>query len=100
LSLLGMTTQLLAEPDLTPERRQTTVAISTRAVQRMNRLIGDLLDIVRLETGPLSPNLGRPDVNPLLTETIDGFGARASEQGIFLVVTPAPAGTVIQADEE
>jgi signal transduction histidine kinase len=100
LSLLGMTTQLLAEPDLTPERRQTTLAISTRAVQRMNRLIGDLLDIVRLESGHLSLNLGRSDVNHLLTETIEAFEARASEQGISLVVTPAPSGTVVQADEE
>jgi signal transduction histidine kinase len=100
LSLLGMTTQLLAEPDLAPDRRQTTLAISTRAVQRMNRLIGDLLDIVRLESGHLSLNLGSSDVNHLLTETIEAFEARASEQGISLVVTPAPSGTVVQADEE
>jgi len=100
LNLLGMTTQLLAEPDLAPERRQATIAISTRAVQRMNRLIGDLLDIVRLETGHLSLNLGRSDANHLLTETIDAFEARASEQGISLVSTLAPAGTVVQADEE
>jgi signal transduction histidine kinase len=100
LNLVSMTTQLLAEPDLTPERRQSTIAISTRAVQRMNRLIGDLLDIVRLETGHLSLNLGRSDVNRLLTETVEEFEARASEQGISLVVTSAPAGTVIQADEE
>jgi len=95
-----MTTQLLAEPDLAPDRRQTTLAISTRAVQRMNRLIGDLLDIVRLESGHLSLNLGSSDVNHLLTETIEAFEARASEQGISLVVTPAPSGTVVQADEE
>src|SRR6266513_1584691 len=92
--------QVLGEPDLTPERRESTLAISTRAVQRMNRLIGDLLDIVRLETGHLSLKLGRSDVNRLLTETIDAFEARASEQGISLVITPAPTGTVVQADEE
>ena len=100
LNLLGMTTQLLAEPDLAPERRQATIAISTRAVARMNRLIGDLLDIVRLESGHLSLNLGSSDVNRLLTDTIDAFEARASQQGISLVVTPAPAGTVVQADGE
>jgi len=100
LNLVSMTTQLLAEPDLTPERRKATIAMSIRAVQRMNRLIGDLLDIVRLETGHLSLKLGRSDVNHLLTETIDSFEARASEQGISLVFTPAPAGTVVQADEE
>jgi signal transduction histidine kinase len=100
LNLVSMTTQLLAEPDLAPERRTATLAIATRAVQRMNRLIGDLLDIVRLETGHLSLKLGRSDVNRLLTETSDAFEARASEQGISLVVTPAPAGTVVQADEE
>ena len=100
LNLVSMTTQLLAEPDLTPERRKATIAMSIRAVQRMNRLIGDLLDIVRLETGHLSLKLGSSDVNRLLTETVDAFEARASEQGISLLVTPAPDGTVVQADEE
>ena len=100
LSLVSMTTQLLAEPDLTPERREATLAIGNRAVERMNRLIGDLLDIVRLETGHLSLKLGLTDVNAMLTETMDAFKTRAADQGISLVCTPAPAGTVVQADEE
>ncbi|MFL5481965.1 MAG: ATP-binding protein [Gemmatimonadaceae bacterium] len=100
LNLVSMTTQLLAEPDLTPERRKSSVAISTRAVQRMNRLIGDLLDIVRLETGHLSLNIRRIDVNRMLKDTFDAFEARASDQGITLALTPAPDGTLVQADEE
>jgi len=99
LNLVSMTTQLLAESDLTPERRKSTLAINTRAVERMNRLIGDLLDVVRLEAGRLSLNLGACDVNRILTETVDSFEARAAEQGVSLVFTGVPDGTVIQADE-
>ena len=62
LNLLSMTTELLREPDLAPERRNTAFAINARAVQRMNRMIGDLLDAVRLAAGHPFLNLGPCDI--------------------------------------
>jgi signal transduction histidine kinase len=100
LNLVSMTTQLLMEPDLTPERRKSTIAINTRAVARMNRLIGDLLDVVRMEAGHLSLDLGACDVNRVLVETMEAFQARATEQGISLVLSPELPSTIVQADEE
>ena len=100
LNLVAMTTQLLMEPDLTPERRKSAYAINARAVHRMNRLIGDLLDVVRMEAGHLTLNVGATDVSRLLTETMESFQQRAAEQGISLVLKPEPPNTVVQADEE
>ena len=100
LNLVSMTTQLLMEPDLAPDRRKSTFAINARAVQRMNRLIGDLLDVVRLEAGHLSLNVGPCDVPRVLTETMESFQQRAAEQGISLVLSPEPPNVVVQADEE
>ncbi|HEX6627933.1 MAG TPA: GAF domain-containing sensor histidine kinase [Gemmatimonadaceae bacterium] len=100
LNLVSMTTQLLLEPDLTPERRKSTFEINARAVQRMNRLIGDLLDVVRMEAGHLSLNVGATEVTRVLDETMESFQQRAAEQGISLVLSPEPPHVVVQADEE
>ena len=100
LNLVSMTTQLLLEPDLSPERRKSTSAINARAVARMNRLIGDLLDVVRMEAGHLSLDIGPCDVTRVLSETMDAFQQRAAEQGISLVLSPEPPNVIVQADEE
>jgi signal transduction histidine kinase len=100
LNLVSMTTQLLLEPDLSPERRKSTVAINARAVARMNRLIGDLLDVVRMEAGHLSLDVGPTDVTRVLAETMDAFQQRAADQGISLVLSPEPPNVIVQADEE
>jgi signal transduction histidine kinase len=100
LNLVAMTTQLLMEPDLAPERRASTFAINARAVQRMNRLIGDLLDVVRMEAGHLSLDVGPTDITRVLAETMEAFQPRAAEQGISLVLSPEPPNAVVQADEE
>jgi signal transduction histidine kinase/Skp family chaperone for outer membrane proteins len=100
LNLVSMTTQLLLEPDLTPERRASTSAINARAVARMNRLIGDLLDVVRMEAGHLTLDVGPCDVTRVLTETMEAFQARAAEQDISLVLDPEPPNVIVQADEE
>ncbi|HEY3746578.1 MAG TPA: HAMP domain-containing sensor histidine kinase [Gemmatimonadaceae bacterium] len=100
LNLVSMTTQLLLEPDLTPERRKSTSMINARAVARMDRLIGDLLDVVRMEAGHLSLDVGPCDVTRVLVETMEAFQARAAEQGISLVLSPEPPNVIVQADEE
>jgi signal transduction histidine kinase len=99
LNLVSMTSQLLMEPDLAPERRESAHAINVRAVNRMNRLIGDLLDVVRMEAGHLSLNIGPCEVDQLLEETMESFQQRATEQGISLVLS-AETNATIQADEE
>jgi signal transduction histidine kinase len=100
LNLVAMTTQLLMEPDLAPETRKSTFAINVRAVQRMNRLIGDLLDVVRMEAGRLTLDLGPSDVTRMLVETMESFQQRAAELGISLILSPEPPNAIVQADEE
>jgi signal transduction histidine kinase len=100
LNLVSVTTQLLMEPDLAPERRKSVFAINVRAVQRMNRLIGDLLDVVRMEAGCLYLNFGSCDIADVLVETMEAFQTRATEQGLSLALCPEPPNAIIQADKE
>jgi signal transduction histidine kinase len=100
LNLVSTTAQLLMEPDLPAEKRRSLYAINAKAVHRMNRLIGDLLEVVRLEAGRLSLNVGPCEIDRLLAETAEAFEARASEHGVTLAVTPGSSGVVVSADGE
>jgi signal transduction histidine kinase len=66
----------------------------------MNRLIGDLLEVVRMEAGHLSLDVGPCDVTRVLVETMEAFQPRAAEQGITLVLSPEPPNAIVQADGE
>jgi signal transduction histidine kinase len=54
LHLILATTELLDEPTLPPERRRELIASTRRATTQMRRLVGDLLDAVRIQTGRLT----------------------------------------------
>jgi K+-sensing histidine kinase KdpD len=54
LHLVMATTDLLSEPTLAPERRRELLAVMTRAMTHMRRLVADLLDAVRIQTGRLT----------------------------------------------
>jgi signal transduction histidine kinase len=100
LNLVSVTTQLLMEPDLAPERRKSVFAINARAVQRMNRLIDDLLDVVRMEAGCLYLNFGSCDIADVLVEIMESFQTRATQQGLSLALCPEPPSAIIHADKE
>jgi len=100
LNLVSVTTQLLMEPDLAPERRKAVFAINARAVQRMNRLIDDLLDVVRMEAGCLYLNVGSCDIADVLVETMESFQTRATQQGLSLALCPEPPSAIVHADRD
>jgi signal transduction histidine kinase len=56
-----------------------------RCTARMNRLVGDLLDLVSIEAGRLAMAPERHDAMDLLRETLDAFRAVASANKISLV---------------
>jgi signal transduction histidine kinase len=99
LNLVGSSAQLLMEPSLAPERREAVYAIAMRAVQRMNRMVGDLLDVVRLESGHLSLEIRPAEVNRLLTEATEALRERAATLGVALELVEWPAPLVVPLDE-
>ena len=67
----------------TPQSRAETIQ---RLTARMNRLIGDLVDVASIETGKLlvAPTAG--DLSALIRESIEVFQASADSHGISLTV--------------
>jgi signal transduction histidine kinase len=56
-----------------------------RSGARMNRLIGDLVDLASIEAGNLAVSREVGDLIPIVTEAVDTFHAQASASGVSLV---------------
>lgn len=60
-----------------------------RSGERMNRIIGDLVDIASIEAGMLAVTREVGDPSPVVTEAVATFQARAAAGGITLVTALA-----------
>jgi signal transduction histidine kinase len=100
LNLVMMTTQLVADTEPSGEKRDQLVGVILRAAQRMNRLIEDLLDVVRQENGNMKLHVEEVPAASLLAQTAEMFHATAAEKGISLHVEETPPGLAVSADSE
>ncbi len=71
-----------------------------RLVARMNRLIGDLLDVTSIEAGRLAMTAERQDVQPLIRDALQAFHPTASAKGISLEATFAEGPLVATVDHD
>jgi signal transduction histidine kinase len=79
------------------ENRREQVLAHAQRIQRsgarMNRLIGDLLDVASIEAGKLAVAPEVADPTTVVTEAVEAFQARASAGGLSLaaeIVPPVP----------
>lgn len=90
LNTVTMAISLMLEntpPERTQERRQ--VEIVRRAADRMNRMIQDLLDVRRMESGRLAIDLKAEDVNVIINDMIEML--RPLAEGSSIILEPSVA---------
>lgn len=94
LATLRMTTSILARTDLSvgPERLHRHLEVVARQVERLERMVTDLIDVSRLESGELRLNVDTHDVVKLARGVVELF-AQASRQ--HRVVLDAPDQPVL-----
>ena len=68
-----------------------------RSWARMNRLIGDLVDVASIEAGALAVTLHLGDPRQVVTEVVDTFQAQATASGVSLLAEN-PAGPTAAAE--
>jgi PAS domain S-box-containing protein len=98
LSTMLMASSLLAETLDADSPAQRQVAMLHRAGERMNRLIQDLLDVKRMESGHLSVDACPLLVATLLTESADGLRPLAAAAGLELRLELPPDLPRVSAD--
>jgi len=86
LGVVSSTVQMLAELDLPAPERKKLIGAGKRAVTQMNRLIGDLLDVMRIDTGRLMLEIEDLPVATVLSHAEENVQHLADERNIALTV--------------
>jgi len=100
LNVITLALSTLDRAAATPEPVMKQMVKIRRSVERMHRLIEDLLDITRLEGGRLPMTRRSIDVAPLATDACDMLRALAEHKGITLRREVAAEIPPIHADRE
>jgi PAS domain S-box-containing protein len=74
------------------------IDIAASNTDRLVRLINDILDIERLESGRVELQLERHDAGDLLARAAEVMSAAADEAGVSLDLRPAPTGVWADGD--
>lgn len=98
LNLIQMTVELIIDEALLPaERRKEMLDIALRAAKRMNRLIDDLLDTVRLQAGRMSLAVEEVSVKTILQQAEETFRPIAERRHVDFEAE-VQDGAIVRAD--
>jgi signal transduction histidine kinase len=98
-SIAGYAETLAAEPGPNPQARQFAETILSNA-RRMQRLVDDLLDLSRIESGGWQPQRRVVDIAALARDAWTPFADRAAERRVKLGVHVGPAADSANADAD
>jgi signal transduction histidine kinase len=100
LNVVTMTTQLFLEIEPSGEARLKLLGAMERATRQMNRLITDLLEVVRLESGRLGLKLRDTQACDILMQAKELCEQSAAVSGVVLEVRAVDTGLSVRADSE
>ena len=98
LNTIRMSAEILAEHDPDAATARKAALTIRRAVDRMNRMISDLLDFSSIQAGRLSVTLQPIDVAAVVEEAADAARGEAQARGLGLRVEAAPL--LVRADRD
>jgi PAS domain S-box-containing protein len=81
-----------------PDRALTLVNVALQSSERLTRLINDLLDIERMESGTRPMELHPTEVRSLLESTADQIEGMAGQAGVRIVVGRAEGRAMVDED--
>lgn len=90
--------ETLAGDDIEPEARRQFSEMIRANTARMQRIVDDLLDLSRIESGGWIPDPAAVDVRPVAMEALAHMAPHASEKGLALEVEIAAGADAVYAD--
>ncbi|MDQ6771200.1 MAG: ATP-binding protein [Gemmatimonadota bacterium] len=98
LTIVGGFAETLQDPDISPERRSEFAQTIYSNTQRMQRIVDELLDLSRIESGHWKPRVQAVTITQVATEVFARVSAVAGKKDISLETRIAPAATIVHAD--
>ena len=102
LASMRETTELLLDgiPGALTDRQKRLLELNLRSNQRLSSMIGNLLDLSRMEAGVMEYELRSQDLLPLLQTAIAEFEAQAREKHIEIRCSLPQPPLLVQCDED
>jgi PAS domain S-box-containing protein len=82
------------------ESAMRLLTIALRNSERLVRLINDILDIEKIESGEVVFDMMRLDIRPLIQQAIEASSAYAESLGVTLRLDPATVAGEVRADPD
>lgn len=82
------------------EKQMYYVQRSYNSVDRLIKLVNDMLNISRIESGRLTVQMGEVNIEDLFSETIDEVAPRAKELGVSVVIERQGVAPEVLADAD
>src|SRR6185436_13959818 len=88
LTIVGGFAETLQDPDIPPERRSEFAQTIFSNTQRMQRIVDELLDLSRIESGHWKPHPQNVRVADVAAEIFNRLAATAKSRGVTLELHP------------
>ena len=98
LTVVGGFAETLGDEGLDPDTRRQFASAILSNTRRMQRIVDDLLDLSRIESGGWTPNPAMVDIEALAVDVLAGMRSRGAAKGIALRVDVEPKAMVVDAD--
>jgi PAS domain S-box-containing protein len=83
-----------------PERAKGLIEIALKNSERLTRLVNDILDLEKIESGNLEFRMEELELGPLLSAGIDANRSYADQYGVGLVLENGAPGARVRADPD
>jgi two-component system phosphate regulon sensor histidine kinase PhoR len=90
--------ETLLDDGIPPGQRRRFVETIHENATRMQRIVDDLLDLSRIESGGWRPNVMQVDVAAIVSDVFTALQPAASAKGLALVSSVAPDATRVRVD--
>jgi len=99
LTVVGGFAETFTDEGLDAEQRRQFAAAIVANTRRMQRIVDDLLDLSRIESGGWTPKASATGVVAAAREALAALRPRADEKGLTLRVDVQPEGLTVHADQ-
>ena len=93
--------EILSEtPDINEEERAHFLSVVRKESERLSRLIDQILDLAKMESGQMDWTLANVDSKPVIEEAVTAMSALMQERGVKLKVDMLAGMPMIKADHD
>jgi signal transduction histidine kinase len=89
---------LLDQPDLDRDKRMKFITIITKETERLTRLINQVLDLAKIESGRAEWHVSRLDLKQVVADALANMSEVANEKGVAVAVHAPDKLPPVQAD--